>query len=352
MVIFDKYDLLKWIFSHFGLLMRRRLKKLMKNSLLLTVIPGLSKTNFIGFSLDKGKSNSPNALALLPDGSIISASLDRIIIFYYSSDYKLTKVIKELNFVLCLLLYEGGNIASGLVGGAISVRGVDGTSIAVLRGHRDSVSCLLYGGKNLISGSKDNTIRVWSTDLDECICVLKGHDDQITCMLLLGGRGFVTGSDDTTLRLWHKGKCTHILEEHQDIVSCLLLLPNKHFASGSYDHTINIWDSRRMSLICTLTGHQDAITSMIIHENHITSASVSGTLMFWYGVSDYKGLLFDKFIRMFRERRYEYKCLGSLDSTRGEGDIMCSLLSLKDGAFVSESADGILTVLRFIDIND
>jgi WD40 repeat protein len=52
--------------------------------------------------------------------------------------------------------------------------------VRVLRGHRGSVLCLLAVGNLLLSGARDNLIRVWDLDMDfMCKRTLTGHQDDV-----------------------------------------------------------------------------------------------------------------------------------------------------------------------------
>jgi hypothetical protein len=54
-----------------------------------------------------------------------------------------------------------------------------------------------------VSGSKDNTLRVWNLETGECLRELKGHTAGVTCVSLTAdGRRAVSGSEDHTMRVW------------------------------------------------------------------------------------------------------------------------------------------------------
>ena len=45
--------------------------------------------------------------------------------------------------------------------------------IVTLKGHTDCVFSVVFNhdGTKIVSGSQDNTIRVWNVDTGECICI-------------------------------------------------------------------------------------------------------------------------------------------------------------------------------------
>ena len=58
-------------------------------------------------------------------------------------------------------------------------------------------------GHRAVSGSEDETLRVWDLDSGKCLRELKGHTDIIRCVAVTpDGRRAVSGSDDKTVRVW------------------------------------------------------------------------------------------------------------------------------------------------------
>lgn len=56
----------------------------------------------------------------------------------------------------------------------------------VLRGHRGSVLSLCSLGGLLLSGGRDNIIRVWDMEALVCRRTLAGHRDDVMCIAGLG----------------------------------------------------------------------------------------------------------------------------------------------------------------------
>jgi F-box and WD-40 domain protein 1/11 len=80
-----------------------------------------------------------------------------------------------------------------------------------LRGHADSVYCLEFDSKRIISGSRDQTIKVWDIQTGRCLGTFRGHHGSVLCLKFEkdwdikgdGRRGFmVSGSSDRRACVW------------------------------------------------------------------------------------------------------------------------------------------------------
>jgi len=90
----------------------------------------------------------------------------------------------------------------------------------VLKGHDDHViTCLQFSGSRIVSGSDDNTLKVWSAVTGKCLRTLVGHTGGVWSSQLQGNV-IVSGSTDRTLKVWNAetGSCTHTLYGHTSTV--------------------------------------------------------------------------------------------------------------------------------------
>ncbi|KAF9476601.1 WD40 repeat-like protein [Pholiota conissans] len=93
----------------------------------------------------------------------------------------------------------------------------------------------------LISGSLDNTIKLWDIETGKATRTYFGHIEGVWGVASDKMR-LVSGSHDRTIKVWsrEKGSCTATLVGHQAAVSCLALGEDK-IVSGSDDCTIKVW---------------------------------------------------------------------------------------------------------------
>ncbi|TFK72559.1 WD40 repeat-like protein [Pluteus cervinus] len=94
----------------------------------------------------------------------------------------------------------------------------------------------------LISGSLDNTIKLWDIETGKNFRTYFGHIEGVWVVACDKLR-LVSGSNDRTIKVWSReeARCTSTLVGHQAAVSCLALGEDK-IVSGSDDCTIKIWN--------------------------------------------------------------------------------------------------------------
>ncbi len=80
-----------------------------------------------------------------------------------------------------------------------------------LTGHTDSVYCLEFDSKRIISGSRDRTIKMWDIQTGRCLGTFRGHYGSVLCLKFEkdwdikgdGTMGFmVSGSSDRRACVW------------------------------------------------------------------------------------------------------------------------------------------------------
>jgi F-box/WD-40 domain protein MET30 len=93
-------------------------------------------------------------------------------------------------------------IISGSLDNTIKVWDIDrGKSTDTMFGHIEGVWAIASDRLRIVSGSHDRTIKVWNREDGKNIATLVGHRAAVTC-LSLGDDKIVSGSDDGDIRIW------------------------------------------------------------------------------------------------------------------------------------------------------
>ncbi len=141
----------------------------------------------------------------------------------------------------------------------------------------------------LASYGGDHTITLWNLKNGQLIQNLQAHTGEITSLISLSSKSFISGSTDNTIKVWYNLKVVKTLHGHAGGVTCLILLnDNETLISGSLDTTIKVWNiSKGDEEIKTLQGHTDWITCLVILNNNdnkeetLISGSFDNTILVW-----------------------------------------------------------------------
>ena len=81
--------------------------------------------------------------------------------------------------------------------------------------HNDWIKCLKVLTRNtFISGSFDNTIKIWNSQTGECIKSFNLHLNAVTSLELFSNDRIISSSKDNTVKLWNinSGECLKTFE--------------------------------------------------------------------------------------------------------------------------------------------
>lgn len=165
--------------------------------------------------------------------------------------------------------------------------------IYTLTGHSKAVNSVAIhpNGKLIASASDDKTVKLWSLKSGKQVRTLRGHTDNVIAVSFSPNGNVLASSgdvNDKTVKLWFLSENRNItLKGHSDwfggIDSIAFTPDSKLIASGSKDKTIKIWQVDTGKELMTLKGHSDHITSIAISSENklLASASKDKTLKLW-----------------------------------------------------------------------
>ncbi|XP_070493124.1 F-box/WD repeat-containing protein 7 [Chironomus tepperi] len=184
--------------------------------------------------------------------------------------------------VITCLQFSGNRIVSGSDDNTLKVwSAVTGKCLRTLVGHTGGVWSSQMSGNLIISGSTDRTLKVWDAETGTCKHTLYGHTSTVRCMHL-HGKKVVSGSRDATLRVWdiNDGTCLHILVGHLAAVRCVQY-DGKLVVSGAYDYQVKVWNPERQECLHTLQGHTNRVYSLQFDGVHVVSGSLDTSIRVW-----------------------------------------------------------------------
>ena len=162
-----------------------------------------------------------------------------------------------------------------------------GENTQTLNGHTNWVTSVAWSpdSSQIVSGSYDNTVRIWNAATGESR-TLNGHTNYVNSVAWSpDGSQIVSGSGDNTVRIWNAATGqSRTLNGHTGYVSSVAWSPDgKRIVSGSYDRTVRIWNAATGNLTRTLNGHTNCVDSVAWSPDgsQIVSGSDDSTVRIW-----------------------------------------------------------------------
>ncbi|MCS6968078.1 MAG: serine/threonine-protein kinase [Cytophagales bacterium] len=161
--------------------------------------------------------------------------------------------------------------------------------LCTLEGHTDVVRSVAFSpnGRYALSGSDDNTLKLWDTTTGECFKTIEGHMWEVYSVAFSpDGRRVLSGSKNGDLKLWDPiaGKCLNTMKEHQGAIYSVAFSPDGQYAlSGGTDETLKLWDLTTEKCIKTIESHGGVVYSAAFSPDgrYALSGSLDNTLRLW-----------------------------------------------------------------------
>ncbi|MHC4560307.1 MAG: protein kinase domain-containing protein, partial [Planctomycetota bacterium] len=147
-------------------------------------------------------------------------------------------------------------------------------SLLTLRGHRDVVWSVAISpdGRYIVSGSWDETIKIWDAATGHELRTIKGHNGSVNSVAFSpDGRRIISGGGgDSQIKVWDAKTGSELLsveDEHEEGITAVAFSPDgKQFISGGYGNKVKLWDSTTGSELATLAttfaGYERGIASL------------------------------------------------------------------------------------------
>ncbi|OCT70026.1 hypothetical protein XELAEV_18036950mg [Xenopus laevis] len=186
--------------------------------------------------------------------------------------------------VYCLQ-YDDQKIVSGLRDNTIKIWDKNTLECKrVLMGHTGSVLCLQYDERVIITGSSDSTVRVWDVNTGEMLNTLIHHCEAVLHLRFNNGM-MVTCSKDRSIAVWDMASATDItlrrvLVGHRAAVN-VVDFDDKYIVSASGDRTIKVWNTSTCEFVRTLNGHKRGIACLQYRDRLVVSGSSDNTIRLW-----------------------------------------------------------------------
>jgi WD40 repeat protein len=180
-------------------------------------------------------------------------------------------------------------------------------------GHGGPVWCLDFSGNQLVSGSYDKTIKVWSIRDSSVLATLRGHTSWVSSIQLEGNQ-IVSGSWDSTLKLWQlpdemspiretksrsvweafgdafrpdekrpEAKCVTTLQGGPgNVVYCHQWdVPSGVVVTGTRSAAAQVWDLSSEQMVQTFMGHTGRVYTLQFDDHKLATGSNDKTVKIW-----------------------------------------------------------------------
>lgn len=223
--------------------------------------------------------HSVHAVRFMPgDTIVVSASRDRTVkMWNVESGYCVKTIQAHDDWVRCVTPSDDGKLLATCSNDQTArVWDVStGENRMELRGHENVVETVVFApvvayaaiqelasieatdrnktpGQYVATGSRDKTIRIWSTSSGQCLKSLDGHVNWVRGLVFHpNGQLLLSACDDKTIRIWDlkTGRCTKTIEAHDHFVTSLAWgradagegRRVNVCASSSVDQRIKVW---------------------------------------------------------------------------------------------------------------
>ncbi|XP_071524369.1 uncharacterized protein [Panulirus ornatus] len=174
----------------------------------------------------------------------------------------------------------------------------------------------------VVTGSFDNTARVWSLDSGRCLKTLKGHKNPIICMDTdPKGNILYTAGEDKTIIAWDitMGRIIKKVEDAHRGAVLYLRVVNRLMYTTSTDHTAKCWVREGLESTRTYKHHTDSVVCAKFHDGILYTVCNDGIVRAFDAKSG-------SLKRKFKGHEYAVTCV-SVCATHDQGQVHTKLFT-------------------------
>ena len=234
-------------------------------------------------------------LDFAPDGSLVSSSLDGIVLLWPDAgETSATVLADDLERAYQVRFSaDGHHVAAAAADSTVRLWDVStGVQLRTFRGHDGPVIGVDFSpdGTRIASCGFDRTVRLWDVASGESGGVLEGHGFYVWAVAFSAdGTILASGDRDAQIRLWSvaDGAALSSIDGHTDRVMALDFHPRELLlASASYDRTLRLWNVSRSTPYPVPRRHGDTVWTVTVSSDGSRVASSSyGQTMMWDAVT-------------------------------------------------------------------
>ena len=156
-----------------------------------------------------------------------------------------------------------------------------GTPVHTLKGHTSWVLAVSWSpdDSRIATGSMDNTVRMWDPKTGKQLGnPMKGHSKWVTSLAwepyhiqAPGKPRLASASKDATVRVWSTNQQTIelVLSGHKGSVSCVKWGGTGFIYTGSHDKTVKIWNANDGTLAHSLNAHAHWVNHLALSTDFV-----------------------------------------------------------------------------------
>jgi WD40 repeat protein len=156
-------------------------------------------------------------------------------------------------------------------------------------GHSDAITSIIKHNAKLLTGSKDQSIRVVNRETGECEQIFL-HNGGVVGMRSVSKDIIVSSSTNFSLYIWNTTTytCEAMLNIDPNTKYCIDLFTPNIIATAGASRNLTLWNIKEKKCISTLSGHKDSILDVLkISSGTIATASADKTIRLWKIPSQY-----------------------------------------------------------------